>query len=107
VPLDELAAEALRAVDDLLARAAERLGPRVRDGGALSAEKLEREQRAAHGLAWLATYVDAIRVAMNQGEIVRLGDFGLSGAEIAGAAGGADRRGARGGVRRSRPRRNL
>ena len=108
--------EALRAVEDLLARAVERLRPRVSDGGALSAEKLEREQHAAHGLAWLATYVEAIRemagyarrmqaegrygetealltqiglgeylaqifggIAMNQGEIVRLADFGLSG----------------------------
>ena len=64
---------------------------------------------------------------MNQGEIVRLADFGLSGAEIAaarteavetliaggtrarsaGAAGGVDRRGARGDNRRSRPRRDL
>ena len=59
--LDELATEALRAVEDLLARAADRLRPRVSDGGALSAEKLEREQHAAHGLAWLATYVEAIR----------------------------------------------
>ncbi len=49
--LDELATEALRAVEDLLARAAERLRPRVSDGGALSAEKLQREQHAAHGLA--------------------------------------------------------
>ena len=119
---DELAAQALRAVEVLLARAVERLRPRVSDAGALSAEKLEREQHAAHGLAWLATYVEAIRemasyasrmraegrygeteaqltliglgeylaqifggVAMNQGEVVRLADFGLSGAEIAAA----------------------
>ena len=53
--------EALRAVEGLLARAVERLRPRVSDGDALSAEKLEREQHAAHGLAWLATYVEAIR----------------------------------------------
>ena len=33
----------------------------VSDGGALSAEKIEREQHAAHGLAWLATYVEAIK----------------------------------------------
>ena len=109
----------------MLARAAERLRPRVSDGGALSAEKLEREQHATHGLAWLATYVEAIRemagyarrmqaegrygetealltriglgeylaqifggIAMNQGEIVRLADFGFSGA--------GDRRGAHG-----------
>ena len=122
MPLDELALDALRAVEVLLARAAERLRSRVSEGGALSGEKLEREQHAAHGLAWLATYVEAIRemasyarrmqaegrygetetlltqiglgeylaqifggIAMNQGEIVRLADFGLSTAEIAAA----------------------
>src|ERR1700744_4344702 len=88
--------------------------------GALSAELIEREQHAAHGLAWLATYVQAIRemlayrdrlsgegrfgetedlltrigvgeflaqifggIPMSQGEIVRLGDFGL-GADVIG-----------------------
>jgi len=122
VPLDEIATQALSAVEGLLARAAERLRLRVGDGGGLEAEKLEREQHATHGLAWLATYVEAIRemagyarrmqaegrfgeteavltriglgeylaqifggVPMNQGEIVRLADFGLSAAEIAAA----------------------
>ena len=31
------------------------------DNGKLSAAKLEAEQRAVHGLAWLATYVEAIK----------------------------------------------
>ena len=118
----DLAPQALRAVEDLRARAVARVRPRVSDDGAFNADKLEREQRAAHGLAWLATYVEAIRemaayaerlraegrfgdteallttiglaeylaqifggIAMNQGEIVRLADFGLSPAEIAAA----------------------
>ena len=88
--------------------------------------EIEREQHAAHGLAWLATYVEAIRemaalcrpheaegrfgavealltqiglgeyfaqifggIPMSQGEILRLGDFGLTEAEIARARAGA------------------
>jgi len=122
VPFEESIPEALRAVEGLLARAVERVGARVGDGGRVNAETLEREQRAAHGLAWLATYVEAIGemsryaermrgegrfgetealltrigvgeylaqvfggIAMNQGEIVRLADFGLAAAEIAAA----------------------
>ena len=34
---------------------------RVADKGVLSAAKMEAEQHAVHGLAWLATYVQAIR----------------------------------------------
>jgi (2S)-methylsuccinyl-CoA dehydrogenase len=33
----------------------------VSEGGKLSADALEREQHAAHGLAWLATYVEALK----------------------------------------------
>ena len=33
----------------------------VSDKGALSAALLEKEQRATHGLAWLATYIQALR----------------------------------------------
>ena len=85
------------------------------------AAKIEAEQHAAHGLAWLATYVEAIKelagyaaahaarkgdsarprtlltriglgeylaqifggIAMNQGEIVRLDDFGLDDETVA------------------------
>ncbi len=120
MPLDDLAPQALTAVEALLARAASALRERVSDGGRLSAGKIEREQHAAHGLAWFATYVEAIKemtgyarrmkaegrfgetetlltqvglgeylaqifggIPMNQGEIVRLGDFGLKADEIA------------------------
>ena len=33
----------------------------VAGDGRLSSEKLDRHQHAAHGLAWLATYVEAVR----------------------------------------------
>jgi (2S)-methylsuccinyl-CoA dehydrogenase len=120
VPLDDLAPRALNAVEALLARAASALRERVGAGARLSASKIEREQHAAHGLAWLATYVEAIKemtgyarrmraegrfgevesllttiglgeylaqvfggIPMNQGEIVRLSDFGLKADEVA------------------------
>ena len=93
---------------------------RVSENGKLSTARIEAEQRAAHGLAWLATYVEAIKemaayatsmreegrfgqieellsrvglgeylaqvfggIPMNQGEIVRLADFGLGPQDIA------------------------
>ncbi len=61
MPLDDLAPRALNAVEALLARAASALRERVGISGRLSAERIEREQHAAHGLAWLATYVEAIK----------------------------------------------
>src|SRR5271169_2078558 len=124
--LEDLALQAQNAVETLLARASASLRERLSEGGRLSAAKIEREQHAAHGLAWLATYVEAIKelggyarrlsdegrfgeteelltriglgeylaqifggVAMNQGEIVRLGDFGLKDAQIAPLRAGA------------------
>ena len=59
--LDELAAEALRSGEALLAHAAAALRPRVTKDGRLDVAALEAEQHAAHGLAWVATYVEAIR----------------------------------------------
>ena len=59
--LDEFALEAQQAVETLLARASASLRERLSEGGRLSAAKIEREQHAAHGLAWLATYVEAIK----------------------------------------------
>eukprot|EP01037_Dinobryon_pediforme_P010077 gene10076-10145_t len=93
---------------------------RVAEGGKLSNALLESEQHAVHGLAWLATYVQALRemvayaarmsdqglfgevedlltriglgeylaqiiggIPMNQGEILRLSDLGLSAARQA------------------------
>ena len=59
-PLEESAA-ALAAADALLARARGNLALRVTKGGAVNAGRLDAEQIAAHGLAWMATYVAALR----------------------------------------------
>jgi (2S)-methylsuccinyl-CoA dehydrogenase len=54
-------AAALAAAEELAARARDAVGATVAPGGRIDRERLEREQRAAHGLAWLATYVAALR----------------------------------------------
>ncbi len=117
--LDDLARQAQFTAEGLLECAVTAVRERVSAHGKLSAAKIEAEQHAAHGLAWLATYVEAIKemaayvrrmheegrlgpieelltriglgeylaqifggIPMNQGEIVRLTDFGLSEADI-------------------------
>jgi len=45
----------------LVVEARERVRTKVIADGRISAERLEAEQHAAHGLAWLATYAEAIR----------------------------------------------
>ena len=45
----------------VLATAIDRVRAKVSEGGKVSATLIDRHQRAAHGLAWLATYVEAIR----------------------------------------------
>ena len=119
VTLDDLARQAQFAAEGLLECALTAVRARVSAHGKLSAAKIEAEQHAAHGLAWLATYVEAIKemaayaqrmheegrfgeteelltriglgeylaqmfggIPMNQGEIVRLSDFGLGPGEI-------------------------
>jgi (2S)-methylsuccinyl-CoA dehydrogenase len=52
---------ATAAVEALLADATRAVGSRVVQNGRVSAKLLDREQRAAHGLAWFATYVEAVR----------------------------------------------
>ncbi|WP_349368965.1 acyl-CoA dehydrogenase family protein [Salinarimonas sp.] len=56
-----LLADASKAIDDILAEARRRVRARVIAGERVSGAKLEAEQHAAHGLAWLATYAQAIR----------------------------------------------
>jgi (2S)-methylsuccinyl-CoA dehydrogenase len=120
VKLDDLAREAQFAAEGLTDCALDAVRELVSENGKLSADKIEAEQRAVHGLAWLATYVEAIKemagyaqriseeggfgeteqlltriglgeylaqmfngIPMNQGEILRLADFGLVPDEIA------------------------
>jgi (2S)-methylsuccinyl-CoA dehydrogenase len=53
--------QGVAAVDALFADARRAVAERVTVDGRPASRTLDREQRAAHGLAWLATYVEAIR----------------------------------------------
>ena len=55
------AREATTVVEALLADATRAVGAKVTEGGRILPKLLDREQRAAHGLSWFATYVEAIR----------------------------------------------
>jgi (2S)-methylsuccinyl-CoA dehydrogenase len=116
----EMTAGAVSSLDRLLDKAARQVRVKVLDDGRISSAAMEREQRATHGLAWLATYVESLRqldayarrlseqsqygeleelivrlgfseylaqifggIPMNQGEIVRLTDLGLTMEDIA------------------------
>ena len=59
--LAELAREASVALDALLADAVVKVRERVVVDGEVAGKLIDREQRATHGLAWLATYVEAAR----------------------------------------------
>src|SRR5262249_36549570 len=56
-----LAREAARAGEALLAEATAAVRRRVTLEGQLNVGSFDREQRATHGLAWIATYVEAVR----------------------------------------------
>jgi (2S)-methylsuccinyl-CoA dehydrogenase len=118
--LDHLARQAHFSAQGLLDCALDAVRDQASDHGKLSPDKMEAEQHAVHGLAWLATYVEAIKemagyaqrmseegrlgeteqlmtriglgeyltqmfsgIPMNQGEILRLTDFGLGPQDIA------------------------
>ncbi len=118
--LDDLARQAHFSAQGLLDCALDAVRDRVSENGKLSPDRIEAEQHAVHGLAWLATYVEAIKemagyaqrmseegrfgeteqlimriglgeyltqmfngIPMNQGEILRLTDFGLGPQDIA------------------------
>ncbi|MBS1302201.1 acyl-CoA dehydrogenase family protein [Loktanella sp. SALINAS62] len=107
--------QALTAVDSILAKAKAAVSDAVTQDGRVSSKLIEAQQTATHGLAWLATYAQALHqmqdwaerlsadgqfntveqlihqiafgeylsqiaggIQMNQTEVVRLSDFGLS-----------------------------
>src|SRR5215471_9789537 len=53
--------DAVAAMDALLGDAQRVVGERVTVDGRVVSRRFDSEQRATHGLAWLATYVEAIR----------------------------------------------
>ena len=57
----EQARTAVAAIEALLQDATATLRERIIVEGHIVSRLLDREQRAAHGLAWLATYVEAVR----------------------------------------------
>ena len=86
----ELTGRCIGAAESLLARASDAVRAQVAPAGALEPALLEREQHAVHGLAWLATYVEALR--QMQGWALRLRERGPARrARAADAAGGLRR----------------
>lgn len=57
--------DTLGAAEDVLARAQAMVGARVAPAGRIDAAALDRDQHAVHGFAWLATYVAALRAALD------------------------------------------
>ncbi len=75
--LIELSREATVALDALLADAMAKVRERVVVEGHPISRLFDREQRATHGLSWLATYVEAIRqLAAYTERMVQAGTFG-------------------------------
>ena len=72
-----LACDAAAALEALLGDATARVRERVAVEGHVVSRLLDREQRAAHGLAWLATYVEAVRqMAAYAGRMAADGNLG-------------------------------
>ena len=72
-----LLAPLLPPLEALLARASAGLRARLSPEGRLDPARLEAEQHAAHGLAWLATYVESLRQLHHWGERLQAdGAFG-------------------------------
>ena len=68
--------EATRAAEKLLAAALSAVSRRVTVENHLVERLFDREQRATHGLAWLATYVEAIRQLGLYAERMHAGEGG-------------------------------
>ncbi|MGE4012130.1 MAG: acyl-CoA dehydrogenase family protein, partial [Alphaproteobacteria bacterium] len=63
--------QALRAAEKFAASAREAVRQSVAAGGRIDAAKLEAEQVAAHGYAWLSTYVTALRETLHWAERIQ------------------------------------
>jgi (2S)-methylsuccinyl-CoA dehydrogenase len=70
-------AATLPAVDDILARAKDAVRATVTDDDRISGQRIEENQTAAHGLAWLATYAQSLH--QMQGWAERLHEDGRFG----------------------------
>ncbi|MGB1234314.1 MAG: acyl-CoA dehydrogenase family protein, partial [Planktomarina sp.] len=112
---------AIPAAEAIYALAKDKLTATVKDGDRISGGLIEANQTAAHGFAWLATYVESLRqmqswaekltasdqfgeteqlihqiafgeylsqmaggIPMNQGEMLRLQDIGITNTEVSG-----------------------
>ena len=64
----KLTAAAVAPAEAVLEQALEKLRETVSEDGRVSAALLEANQSAAHGVAWLATYVEALRQMQNWAE---------------------------------------
>ncbi|MEL6643114.1 MAG: acyl-CoA dehydrogenase family protein [Pseudomonadota bacterium] len=75
--LTQLTAEAVPAVEALYDRAKAVVGAMLTEDGKVSPALLEANQTAAHGLAWLATYVESLRQMQGWAERLQAdGKFG-------------------------------
>ena len=75
--LIELAQKASASLDALLAEATAKVRTQVTVEGRVVGRLFDREQRATHGLAWLATYVEAVRqLASYAGRLTGEGTLG-------------------------------
>ena len=63
-----LCREALQAADSFAAAARQAVAAKVAPGGKVEGALMEREQFAAHGYAWLATYVESLREMLKWAE---------------------------------------
>lgn len=75
--LFELCDEAMAAADKYLEAARQSVRAKVLDGDRVSVAKVDEEQHAAHGFAWLATYVESLREMLAWGRALESeGRFG-------------------------------
>ncbi|MFG1401568.1 acyl-CoA dehydrogenase family protein [Xanthobacter sediminis] len=78
-PIDAVALgrAATASLEKLLAEATSAVRAQVTDGPKISSTLLEKEQRATHGLAWLATYVFSVRELVHYADrLSEMGKFG-------------------------------